>query len=46
MGSGVYIPCVGVDIPWIGGSIYYGKGGRYTMGRGSQYTMYRGVKIP
>ena len=24
----------GFDIPWVGGSIYHGKGAPYTMGRG------------
>ena len=46
MGCWIDIPWVGVDISWIGGSIYSGKGGRYVMGRGGQYTMHRGVDIP
>ena len=28
----------GVDIPWVGGSIYHGYGVRYSMIRGARYT--------
>ena len=44
MGEWVVIPLVVGEIPWVGGSIYYGRGskyheyeGRYTMVRGSKY---------
>jgi hypothetical protein len=32
----------GVKIPWVGGSIYHGKGGRYTMVRGVDIPWVRG----
>ena len=32
----------GVDIPWVGGSIYHGWGGQYTMGRGVDIIWLRG----
>ena len=35
----------GVKIPWVGGSIYHGYGGRYSMGRGVDIP-WVGVKIP
>jgi hypothetical protein len=34
MGRWVDTMVRGVDIPWVGGSIYHGLGGQYTMGRG------------
>ena len=34
-----------VVIPWVGGSIYYGRGSQYHEYEG-RYTMVRGVKIP
>ena len=33
-----------VKIPWVGGLIYHGLCGRYTMGRG-RYTIGKGVDI-
>ena len=43
----------GFDIPWVGGSKYHGKGGRYTTGRGfnipwigDQNTIGRGFDMP
>ena len=36
----------GVDIPWIGNSIYHGKECQTAMSKGVKYTMGSGVDIP